>query len=175
MIGGCSKHSRAARYGSTAALRMSWTPRATDLSHSGPVASGGVVRGSCRRPIGPHPENALCCLVLSHHHGFHVDAAQRTAGCSAPASSAVCTASTPALPHQLLGGEGEELATAVFVSLNDLALLDLLAVPYCKISVRMRLPAGPCEVLGNDWARPVLDIGAPLHLLVEPLERVGAV
>ena len=23
-----------------------------------------------RRLIGPHPENALCRLVLSHHHGF---------------------------------------------------------------------------------------------------------
>jgi len=39
-----------------------WWPRATDLSHSGPVASGGVLRGSCRRLIGPHPENALCRL-----------------------------------------------------------------------------------------------------------------
>ena len=62
------------------------------------------MRGSCRRLIGPHPENALCRLVLSHHHGFHV--AQRTAGCSSPASSAVCTALTPALPH-LIKSEGE--------------------------------------------------------------------
>jgi hypothetical protein len=28
------------------------------------------LRGSCRRLIGPHPENALCRLVLSHHHGW---------------------------------------------------------------------------------------------------------
>ena len=64
------------------------------------------MRGSCRRLIGPHPENALCRLVLSRHHGFHVAVAQRTAGCSAPASSAVCTALTPALP-QLIKSEGE--------------------------------------------------------------------
>ena len=31
-----------------------------------------MLRGSCRRLIGPHPENALCRLVLSHHRGFHV-------------------------------------------------------------------------------------------------------
>src|SRR5580704_10677088 len=70
------------------------------------VASGGVLRGSCRQLIGPHPENALCRLVLSHHHGFHVAVAQRTAGCSAPASSAVCAALTPALPH-LIKSAGE--------------------------------------------------------------------
>jgi hypothetical protein len=75
-------------------------------SFSGPVASGGALRGSCRRLIGPHPENALCRLVLSHHHGFHVAVAQRTAGCSVPASSAVCNALTPALPH-LIKSEGE--------------------------------------------------------------------
>jgi hypothetical protein len=45
-------------------------------------------------------------LRLSHHHGFHVAVAQRTAGCSAPASSAVCTALTPAPPH-LIKSEGE--------------------------------------------------------------------
>jgi hypothetical protein len=38
------------------------------------------LRGSCRRLTGPHPENALCRLVLSHHHGFHVAVAQHHLG-----------------------------------------------------------------------------------------------